>query len=46
MATTIVVVSAVFVLAYAGYLGGYGKYFGMRRRSETSASKTDAPGGK
>jgi hypothetical protein len=43
--TIIVIVSAVVVLAYCGYLGGYGKSFGMRRRSETSASKTDAPGG-
>ena len=32
--TIIVIISAVVVLAYCGYLGGFGSYFGMRRRSE------------
>jgi hypothetical protein len=32
--TIIVIVSAVIVLAYCGYLGNFGRYFGMGRRSK------------
>ena len=32
MTVIIISVCAVVVLAYCGYLGGFGEYFGMRRQ--------------